>query len=62
MSPVAPRERVSLLAARAPADPYVWMVDLAAVLAETENLLQGRSALSRWRAGVFDQIEDALSL
>jgi 6-phosphofructokinase 1 len=47
---------------RSPHDPYCWLVDLRAVLAETENLLQGRSALARWRAGAFDQIEDALLL
>ncbi|MEP6860161.1 MAG: 6-phosphofructokinase [Deltaproteobacteria bacterium] len=43
-------------------DPYVWLVDLAAVLAETENLISGRSSLARWRAGAFDEIEDALLL
>jgi 6-phosphofructokinase 1 len=50
------------IAARSPADPYCWLVDLGAVLAETENLLAGRSPLSRWRAGVFEDIEDALLL
>lgn len=43
-------------------DPYCWLVELGAVLAETENLLNGRSPLARWRAGAFDQIEDALLL
>ena len=43
-------------------DPYCWLVDLTAVLAETEKLLKGQSALARWRAGAFDQIEDALLL
>jgi 6-phosphofructokinase 1 len=43
-------------------DPYVWLVDLSAVLAETENLISGRSSLARWRAGAFDEIEDALLL
>ena len=43
-----------------PADPKIWLVDLAAVLVETENLLKGRSPLTRWRAGAFDEIEDAL--
>ncbi len=47
---------------RSPFDPYCWLVDLGAVLAETENLIKGRSALARWRAGAFDQIEDALLL
>jgi hypothetical protein len=31
-----------------------------AALAETDNLLSGRSALARWRAGVFDDVEDAV--
>jgi 6-phosphofructokinase 1 len=43
-------------------DPYCWLVDLQAVLAETENLISGRSSLARWRAGAFDEIEDALLL
>ena len=45
-----------------PFDPKIWLVDLSAVLAETENLIAGRSPLTRWRAGAFDQIEDALLL
>ncbi len=47
---------------RSPYDPYCWLVDIKAVLAETENLLKGRSSLARWRAGAFDEIEDALLL
>jgi 6-phosphofructokinase 1 len=50
------------IGARSPFDPYCWVVDLAAALAETDNLLQGRSPLARWRAGVFDDIEEALLL
>ena len=57
-----PVELPEEIAARSPFDPYVWLVDLKAVLAETENLLQGRSPLARWRAGAFDEIEDALRL
>lgn len=45
-----------------PFDPKCWLVDLAAVLVETENLLSGRSPLTRWRAGAFDEIHDALLL
>lgn len=48
--------------ARSPYDPHVWLVDLAAVLAETENLIAGKSQLSKWRAGAFEEIEDALLL
>ncbi len=43
-----------------PADPKCWLVDLGAVLVETENLLKGRSPLTRWRAGAFEEIEGAL--
>ncbi|HTR53827.1 MAG TPA: 6-phosphofructokinase [Kofleriaceae bacterium] len=57
-----PVELPGHLATRSPADPYCWLVDLAAVLAETQNLLTGKSALARWRAGAFEQIEDALLL
>lgn len=49
-------------AVRSRFDPYCWLVDLGAALAETDNLLQGRSPLARWRAGVFDELEDAMSL
>jgi 6-phosphofructokinase 1 len=59
MPPVELPEEVG---ARTPYDPYCWLVDLAAVLAETHNLLHGKSPLARWRAGVFDEIEDALLL
>ncbi|HEY5937917.1 MAG TPA: 6-phosphofructokinase, partial [Kofleriaceae bacterium] len=59
MPPVALPEEI---ADRSPADPYCWLVDLGAVLVETENLLAGRSPLARWRAGAFDEIEDALLL
>jgi 6-phosphofructokinase 1 len=59
MPPVELPEEVGT---RSPYDPYCWLVDLGAVLAETDNLLQGRSPLARWRAGAFDEIEDALLL
>jgi hypothetical protein len=38
------------------------LIDLQAVLTETDNLLSGKSPLSRWRVGAFDEIEDALLL
>jgi 6-phosphofructokinase 1 len=57
-----PVELPAEVGTRSPADPYCWLVDLGAALAETENLLAGRSPLARWRAGAFDQIEDALLL
>ena len=48
--------------ARSPYDPHCWLVDLEAVLVETENLISGKSPLARWRAGAFEEIEDALLL
>ena len=42
------------------ADPKVWLVELGAVIVETDNLLKGRSPLTRWRAGAFEEIEGAL--
>lgn len=50
------------IAARSAADPYCWLVDLQAVLAETERLLRGASPLARWRASAFDAIDDAIKL
>ncbi len=38
-------------------DPYCWLVDLAAVLAETDRLIGGEGWLARWRAHVFDDLE-----
>jgi 6-phosphofructokinase 1 len=59
MPPVELPEEVGT---RSKYDPYCWLVDLSAVLVETENLLKGRSPLARWRAGAFEEIEDALLL
>lgn len=50
------------VARRSPADPYCWLVDLPAVLAETEKLLRGASPLARWRAAAFDDIDEAIKL
>lgn len=50
------------IAARSAADPYCWLVELTAVLAETERLLRGSSPLARWRASAFDAIDDAIKL
>ena len=47
------------VATRSPDDPYCYLVDLRAVLAETAKLIAGEGPLARWRARVFDQIEAA---
>lgn len=57
-----PTELAAEVGARSPADPYCWLVELSAALAETEHLLHGRTPLARWRAGAFEDIEDALLL
>jgi len=59
MPPVELPEEV---AQRTSYDPYCWLADLSAVLAETEKLLAGQSPLARWRSQVFDDVEDALLL
>lgn len=43
-------------------DPYCWLVDLSAVLVETENILKGESPLARWRASTLDSLEDVFTL
>ncbi len=57
-----PTELPEEVGQRSAHDPKCWLIDLEAVLAETENLLMGRSPLTRWRAGAFDEIGDALLL
>ena len=47
---------------RSASDPYCWLVELDAVLAETGRMLDGSSPLVQWRKRVFEQIEDVLTL
>ncbi len=47
---------------RTAADPYCWLVDLEAALSETERLMAGEGPLARWRASVFDDLEDVFLL
>jgi 6-phosphofructokinase 1 len=54
-----PVELAGAAAVRSAHDPYCWLVELRAVLEETQNLLSGNSPLARWRAGAFDEIEGA---
>lgn len=48
--------------ARSADDPYCYIVDLAAVLRATEELLEGEGALAQWRKAVFRQLETVLLL
>jgi len=57
--PVAPPSEVSV---KSPFDPYCWLVELGAVLVETERLSVRTSPLVEWRTRVFDQLENVLSL
>ena len=50
------------IAERSSADPYCWLVELEAALVETERLLSGASPLARWRASVFEDLEDVFIL
>jgi 6-phosphofructokinase 1 len=57
-----PLEPPAAVAHRSADDPYCWLVDLEAVLAETDRLLSGASPLVQWRARVLAEIEDVLAL
>lgn len=59
MPPLEPPPEVGT---RSPADPYCWLIDLPTALAETERLIAGEGPLARWRASVFDDLDDVLSL
>lgn len=59
MLPAAPPDEV---ATRSSVDPYCWLVDLEAALAETKRMLEGTSPLVEWRARIFDDIEDVLMM
>ena len=43
-------------------DPHCWLADLDTVLSETARLLDGSSGVTQWRARIFDEIADVLSL
>ena len=60
--PSSRRTHQSPVARRSADDPYCWLVDLEAVLAETQRMLVGTSPLVQWRARVLKEIEDVLSL
>lgn len=55
-----PVELPAAIATRSAADPYCWLVELDAVLAETGKLLHGEGPLARWRATVFADVDRAV--
>jgi 6-phosphofructokinase 1 len=57
-----PVELAPAVGQRSTADPYCWLVDLAAALAETDRLLKRQSQLARWRATVFEELGDVFLL
>lgn len=57
-----PVELPAEIGQRSTVDPYCWLVDLGAALAETDKLLNRQSQLARWRATVFDEIADVFLL
>jgi hypothetical protein len=56
-----PAELPPAIAQRSEADPYCFLIDLQAALAETARLLDGTSPLVQWRRRVFEEVEDVLS-
>ena len=59
---LVPGELPAGIARQSQADPYCWLVDLEAVLAETARMLDGSSALVQWRKKVFADVEEVLTL
>jgi 6-phosphofructokinase 1 len=57
-----PFEPPAEVASRSADDPYCWLVDLPAVLAETKQLLSGTSPLVQWRTRVLSEIDQVLAL
>lgn len=47
---------------RSPHDPYCHLMALDVVLEATRQLLDGQSALARWRATIFDDLQDVFLL
>ena len=47
---------------RSPHDPYCHLMPLGVVLDATRELLQGQSPLARWRATIFDDLQDVFML
>lgn len=43
-------------------DPYCHLIPLDAVLDATRELIEGQSALARWRATIFDDLQDVFLL
>lgn len=50
------------VAQRSPHDPYCYLVQLPAMLAATERLLDGEGDLATWRRSVFKELETVLLL
>lgn len=55
-----PMELDASIGYRSGDDPYCWVVDIDAVLAETHRMHDGSSPLVQWRNKVFKKIEDVL--
>jgi hypothetical protein len=43
-------------------DPYCHLMPLDVVLDATRELLEGQSPLARWRATIFDDLQDVFLL
>jgi hypothetical protein len=50
------------LGVRSVHDPYCYLMPLDVTLAATRDLLQGQSPLARWRASIFDDMQDLFLL
>ncbi|MGI9613415.1 MAG: 6-phosphofructokinase, partial [Acidimicrobiales bacterium] len=50
------------LGTRSVYDPYCYLMPLDVTLEATRELLQGQSPLARWRASIFDDMQDLFLL
>jgi hypothetical protein len=57
-----PLDAVGGVGERSAHDPYCHLMPLDVVLEATRELLEGQSPLARWRATIFDDLQDVFLL
>ena len=57
-----PFDAIDTVGERSAHDPYCYLMPLDAVLKATHELLEGQSPLARWRATIFDDLQDVFLL
>ena len=57
-----PFDAAGRVGVRSEHDPYCYLMPLDIVLEATRELLEGQSPLARWRASIFDDLQDVFLL